>query len=498
MAVRGGGRWRVDQFQFAVDEELVDTQIPAAINCIVGLITGGIDLPCPEFEWDNFYGVGRDGRSRRDIYQGPQTFTASIPEIYVLFNQRLAFKMALGSLSQAPSVIPGLACANQGTFSATTCVSFADTGATFTTFKSCCGTDRFAVFSGISVGFLGAGGAVCLANVWPTLCIAQGDTARGWNGPQPDNCDVYEIRRVGAVVSCVVTNCIGTAAGNKYAVGTQILPTWTWGARFRNSTTQGASEVGSNLQINYVGGKVNRATISARSGEHLMLALDEVVFRNLKHDSAIPSTSVPKYSASTIAPTATHPTEQPMLFSQGTISLFDLCSDFARIRSFSLEINNNIETERYVSTITDQNIACDPEIITQVPFELVEGNREITLEVEAVMETREYWEHLMREGRSTGTGLVNKTGFDFRLEFRVCACATEKLVIQGPAMANPVMAEEGAAACGLDSDVEQSSTANVGAVFNSAPHVISGEGENLVLVRMNLNVPNIAMWWNDS
>ena len=482
MTVRGGGRWRIDQFQFAAEEESKDGVLPSVINCNVGLITGGIDLPCAEYEWEPFYGIGRDGRARKDIYRGPQTFTGTIPESYVLFNTRLPFKMILGSLSRASSCIPCL-CADQGTFSATTVSSYSDTGSVQTTFKTgtSCSPAQFAVFSGISVGYIGTCGTANTATVYPTKCV-NGCATAGWNGPQPDACDSYEVRQV---------KCVGTGTGNKYSVGTQILPTWTWGARFRNSTTHNATSVGGNMIVNYLGGKVNRATISANSGEHLMLALDEVIFRDLRHDVALPSSSVNKYNACVIRPTATHPTEQPLLFSQGTISLFDLCTDFARIRSFSLEINNNLETERYISTVC---LNCAT-IISQVPFELVEGNREITLDIEAVMETREYWEHLMREGASTGCGLTDKAGFDFRLEFRVCACATEKLVIQGPANACPVNVEFSVP---IDSDTEQSSTTNVGAVLNEAPHVIAGEGENLVVVKMNINVPNIVMWWDDS
>jgi len=268
MTVKGGGRWRVDQFQFAIAEETIDGQRPTTIACNVGLITGGIDLPCPEYEWDIFYGVGRDGRARKDMYQGPQTFTGSIPEMYVLFNTRKAFEMTLGELSRAPACIPGI-CADEGTASSTTVTAMTDTGSTLTTFKACCGCDRFAVFTGISVGYIGSGGAANTVNVFSTerLCACCGPS--GWNGPQPAACDVYEIRRI-----C----CVGTATGNKYLVGTQILPTMAWAARYRNSFFHGGVDVGGNMTVNYLGGKVNRATISAKSGEHLMLAWDEVIF----------------------------------------------------------------------------------------------------------------------------------------------------------------------------------------------------------------------------
>jgi hypothetical protein len=486
MAQVGGGRWRVDQFQFAVAEELVDGTNPGTIACNIGLIKGGIDLPCPEYEWDVFYGVGRDGRARRDIHQGPQSFTGTIPESYILFETRLPFKMILGCLSRSPETIPCICpAADQSVFTATSVNGFTDACAVLTTFKSSCGCDRFAVFSGISVGYIGAGGAACAACVWPTRCICAGACARGWNGPQPDVCDIYEIRRI-----C----CVGFATGDKYAVGTQILPTWSWAARFRNSTTHAA--VGGNMTVNYVGGKVNRATISAASGEKAILALDEVFFRDLVHDVALPTACVAKRSACVTAPTATFPTEQPLVFSEGTIGLFEIDTTFARIRNFSLEVNNNLEIERYLSTQCLGGCT----LITQTPFEFVEGNREITLDVEAVMETREYWEHLMREGQNDC--LNAKTGFDFRITFRRDSAAAERMVIQGPANTNPVIVADSSCVCCSvrlinSATVNQSLATNVGAVLNSAPHVISGEGENLVLVRMSINVPSIVIWWDD-
>ena len=169
--------------------------------------------------------------------------------------------------------------------------------------------------------------------------------------------------------------------------------------------------------------------------------------------------------------------------------MFELGNTFARIRDFSLSINHNLTAERYISTVT----TAGGTIISQVPFEFIEGNRVITMDITAVMETREYWEHLMREGLNDA--LSAKTGFDVLLKFQNLA-GTENFYIQGPANITPVLID--ADGVEIDASTAQSSAANVGGIFTAAPNEISGEGEPLITVRMSVDFPSIVMWWDDS
>ncbi len=484
----GTGIFRNDQVRFAFEEEATEGTAPGTINTSMGIIKSGITLPDVEYAWDMFFGVGREGRSRKDAHEGPQTFRGSIQQIYVLFNgSREILEMCLGELSQDqvdlddtdPGIITGVTDSTL-TDSSETDFTLVDGGSTVK-------GGNHAVFSGITVGYISTdvGGGVKELTVYPTP--ARSGT-KGWNGSAPAVGDEYEIRQ---------TESVGTAAGNKLLVPTQNLNTMTWAVQHRNAVNHAAGSVGSNLTVNYLGGKVNRFTLSANQGEKLSLALDDVWFRDLVHDSALPSSSVAKYSGSTVTPTATFPTEQPLVFSQGTISLFEIANSFAKIRSFSLSVDHQLTEERYIATVTSGGST----VVSQIPFEFVEGPRVVTLTVEAVMETREYWEHLMRQGQNDA--LSAKTGFDVRLQFRPDAAAAKSFYIQAPCAGdstketmNPV---QGDTTNGSDiTGAGQVSASNVGAVLKSAPHVVGVETDNLVLVRMELDLPNVMMWFDDA
>lgn len=481
----GGGTFRTDQVEFAVIEEAIEGQCPNTVDGNLGLITGGITLPDTEFDWDFFYGIGRLGRGRKDAYKGNQSFMGSVSQMYVLFDEsRMILEMILGELSTDVTTLAGT---NPGVITGVTETTMTDSGENFESGLSV-KDGNYAVFSGISVGYIenetGTGNAV--VTVWPTPNRATGGgvDAGGWNGPMPAVGDAYEVRK---------TESVGVASGDKFAVGLQRLNSMSWAVRHRNTINQGTTSVGSNLTVNYLGGKVNRATLSAKQGEKLMLALDEVMFRDLLHDSNLPSTSVAKYAAigsgatGTKRPTATHPTEEPLEFSEGTIALFELGNTFARIRDFSLIINNNLTEERYISTVA----VAGATKITQIPYELIEGNREITLELTAVMETREYWEHLMREGQNDA--LSAKTGFDIMLTFQANSAGTEFLYIQAPAQASPTLVDS------IDGSTALSAAGtNMGCVFTAAPHEIPEGSEPLIAVRMSLNLPTIAIRFDDA
>lgn len=476
----GGGIYRADQVKFAYAEEAVDGTVPSTVASSLGLIKGGVTLPDVEYDWDMFYGVDRAGRGRKNAHLGNQSFSGSIPQIYFLFEgSRGIMELILGELSTDTTTLAGT---NPGVITAVDSTTMTDSGESFET-SLAVKDGNYAVFSGISVGYIEneTGTADTVVTVWPTPDRGVSGGTSGWNGPQPIVGDTYEIRK---------TESVGVATGDKFIVPLQRLHTMSWAVQHRNTIAHGGTSVGSALTVNYLGGKVNRATLSARQGEKLMLSLDEVIFRDLAHNSALPSTSVAKYDASTVVPSATHPTEEPIVFSQGTLSLFELGNSFARIRDFTLSINNNITAERYISTTTLNGAT----VITQIPYELTEGNREITLEVTAIMETLEYYEHLMRQGQADA--LTSKTGFDIQLKFQANAAATEFFYIQGPCNVDPTIIASSATP--VNTTQAQSATTNVGCVLTAAPHEIPGEQQPLIEVRLSIDVPNLVMWYTDA
>ncbi len=316
--------YRRDHVQLAWEREATERSAPAAINNSFGIVKGGIVLPDLDLAWEPYFGVGVTGRSRSDIYRGPEGFIGSIPEIQVTFEDtRAMLEMCLGVLTRDTAETKA---ANATiTYAATTVT---DTGEDFTSAPDA-KDGTHAIFAGNSVGYIGTdvGGGITELTVYPTPART-GST--GWNGPIPISGsagDGYEIR---------VTESVGTASGDKFIVQAQNHHTMTWAARFRGAGGQ------SNLTLNYLAGKVNRWTLSAREGEPLKLSLDEVIFQDLDHDAALPSSSVPKFNGSTVAPTASQITEEPLYFSQGTLSLFELTNTFARIRAFSLTVDNQM------------------------------------------------------------------------------------------------------------------------------------------------------------
>ncbi len=247
MAVVGGGIFRQDTFRFGMGAELVDGTSATVLNTNLGIIKGAITLPDPQYDWDFFFGINREGRGRRNAHLGNENFSGSIPQIFVLHDEsRDILRQVMGELSQDIVTLSGT---NPGVATAVAATSLTDSGEAFNSGGLNVKADLHAVFSGITIGYIGdetdESGTTVLG-VFPTP--NRGPT-RGWNGPQPAVGDSYEIRRV---------DTVGVASGDKFAVLGHRLPTMTWGAQFRNTSDHGAGSVGSFLTVNYLGGKVNR------------------------------------------------------------------------------------------------------------------------------------------------------------------------------------------------------------------------------------------------
>lgn len=471
--------YRVEHVNFAWIAEVTEGQAPATINTNMGLIKGGIVLPDVEYAWDHFFGIGRAGRGRKDTHEGPQTFHGSVPVILVQFNEsRGIIEQCVGVLSR--DVAEERSASSNITYTATTLTDV--TGGNDFTSSPDAKDGTHALFAGSTVGYIGTdvGGGITEVTVYPTP--ARSGT-KGWNGPIPvsgGSGDGYEIR---------VTESIGTASGDKFITETQNLKTMTWGVEFRGAGGQ------SSMVVNYLGGKVNRCTISARQGQKLQLSLDDVLFRGLLHDVALPSSSVAKYGAigsgstGTKRPTASHPTEAPLVFTQGTFGLFELTNAFVRITSFSLSIDHQLQEQQYLSLVTVGGAST----INQTPYEITEGVRLITCEVEGWMDNREYWEHLMRQGQNDA--LTAKTGFDLYLNF-TSADGTENMWIQSPAPPSPGLVNVSGQE--ITGSQALASAANVGVVIEAAPHGIPAETESLIPIRLRLSLPSIAIVFDDS
>jgi hypothetical protein len=475
--------YRAEGVKFAFAREQLEGVAPDTIDTNMGLIKGGVVLPDPEYAWDYFWGIGRSGRGRLTAHEGPQTFHGSVPVILAQFNEsRDIMEMILGSLSGDSLEAKA---ANATIIYAATTIT--DTAEDFTTPDRKDGTH--AIYAGVSVGFIGTdvGGGVTEMTVYPTPDRV---SPAGWNGPIPVSLgsgDGYEIRLTTGSGESKSSADVGVAAGDKFIIPISRLQTMTWGAQFRGAGGQ------ADVVMNYLGGKVNRATLSARQGEKLQIALEDVVFRDLRHDVALPSSSVAKFAAigtgsgATKRPTGTQSTEEPLVFSQGAVNLFEVTNTFAKVVAFSISIDHQLTEQQYVSNITVDGSTTQ---ISQVVNEITEGLRAITVEIEAYLDNREFWEHLMRQGLDDSLTLNAKTGFDLRLVF-TNNVSGETVEFQMPAASDPVLVVPVTGAANL------ASSSNVGAVIESAPHSIPGETESLIPIRFRVNVPNLVVRYTD-
>lgn len=233
------------------------------------------------------------------------------------------------------------------------------------------------------------------------------------------------------------TNVNEATAGTTFThtlVETATLDTMTWDVRMRDSDETAAND----FTRRFVGGIVNRMTITANEGELLRCSWDDVQFLDLVHDqidhSSLSGTHpMPKSSNALMDPstdpggiggdipessgtlgTPTYPTTEPYYFSQGTLRFFGI--DFARIRNFRLEINNNVDPRYYIRDLATE----------RTPIELQEQRREYVLtatiatedSVAATANTRTLWKELILEGEFGIFGSSGPLqGFDMVLKF---------------------------------------------------------------------------------
>lgn len=154
----------------------------------------------------------------------------------------------------------------------------------------------------------------------------------------------------------------------------------------------------------WLGGKVNTATITAREGDLVRMSLGEIIFRAEAHNQST-LTAAQGYNSGVADivldtsetdpgyyPTLTLPSTQPYYFSYGALTLRIANTNYvvARVRSFDLSINNNIEQKRYVASQTGNFSSFF------APYELREGRK--TYELGMVLDL----------GDEAGTGTMSK------------------------------------------------------------------------------------------
>jgi hypothetical protein len=211
------------------------------------------------------------------------------------------------------------------------------------------------------------------------------------------------------------------------------LPRLTWHLSMRDSGETAAND----FIRRYVGGTVNRATLNGDEGELIRYSWDEVIFTDLVHNQTrhtgvtgdgAGADIMDKSSNMLIQPlgigahytnsggalaAATFPTTEPYYFSYGVLTMFGV--EFARVRNFRFEINNNVEPRYYINDVGGKRVAREHQ----------EGRREYSFSctialpdsASASATAATLWKELILEGNYAGTPTGALTGFDMTLVF---------------------------------------------------------------------------------
>ena len=210
----------------------------------------------------------------------------------------------------------------------------------------------------------------------------------------------------------------GSTPNYTHAISTAMtIPSFTWQVSERDET--GALV----LLRQYYGCKVGRATLEAREGDKLVMSLDEIMAKNMRHNQSTPSY---KRDTGLSQASVALQTSQPYFFHEGSLSLFG--TTFAEVKAFRVEIGNALEPEYYIQTSEQE----------PVPYEINEGRTAFRASVTINMVDAELYKALMTKGLYSG----DYKGFTGILEFRRGQSSVDTLKIQlGPT--SPTIADPG-------------------------------------------------------
>ena len=270
-----------------------------------------------------------------------------------------------------------------------------------------------------------------------------------------------------------------------------VLPSISMGVHMLDSSETAANA----FDRKFFGGKVGAATISAEEGGLLVMGWDTIPFMGMSHnqkDDANFTGNVPFYqlthamdrtmvgSKTGTAGALSYPESDPYYFSEGTVSLFG--TEFARLRNFTININNNVEPRYYIERRGDSR--------NRGPSDIVEMRREYTMEATialpdsqaATSTTTTLFKELLLEG-DYGSGM---RGFNIKLLFTRGTNDTITIQIPDDGDGTAPTGSTGALP-GLDQQ---------GAYITEAPHPI--DGSNPYEVSASLMFRNLKMTIVDS
>jgi len=385
-----------------------------------GLVTGGVDLPTPTFEWAPFFGVGVQGRNMLFPIQGRERLEGRLGGVLFCHDSsRLFMEQCLGL---AFNGMNRMNAAGAAVATDTTVLKYIPTTGSISmvvTSSSVICTVASDVYSHVKPA---DGDDPCkyivifndlvntepdrLRDTWAYVGFNSGDTTfqcfrdrdqtqPGFNGPQPPIVSVaatnqYSFHSIERAAYNETSQSLGVTADRSEANGVIIRPTivqpsFMIAARFR-------ADDGSNFVTNYKGCKVARVVFNFDEGAPVNYGADFIAreFRhNIGQDDGTGSQAKTSHYAAlqtttgldveSSLPVVVPPnnmknirvTEQPYFFSRVMMTFQGV--DFARFRRFSLTVDNQLDPRYYLT----QNTTEVPREGRQVLHEILEGRRNI-------------------------------------------------------------------------------------------------------------------------
>ena len=383
-------RYRADLIETAWNNELVYGTRPAALNKGWGIVTAGITLPDPRYEWTPFYGVGVEGRNLLTQIQGRETYEGSVGTIMLCHE---ASRLILGdSIGQIFNRNPKVAIAAGNTISADS-ITFPGSG----------GPTVAASLTGVG------GGGLVTAGTEPKyiVVISQTDSAdpnpftdtfaylgakvgstaevkvhhspnttagvdTGWQGKvgaTPAKAAVYSIER-GAITANNGQDGVLVPGDASHSSDIGIRETLR-----QQSFTLGSkihTDSGKALVTNYMGNKVGTTTFNFAENSPVTFTVNFTGQDMVHNMSGGTDITIMKHLASgtILSPVMDKVTEQPYFFSRANLKFGGVT--FAKFRNFSISINNQLDPRYYVT----QSASTDNR---QILTEILEGRRAISI-----------------------------------------------------------------------------------------------------------------------
>lgn len=422
---------------------VTDTTLNKLITIVPGVYET-VEVPDPEMAIEPRYFLGTASkRNFYSAYKGQQTFTGSLGGFVLLDGKALRFP--IGKVTTLPMKTDD---STQAVLSSPTPTigSNINKGDVFIEVTTGHGfiVDDYVVCYG-AVGTTSAA-AIATAEVRKVVALI-GTTRIQVDAPlQFDHSMGFHIREVDTASLAYYKHSI---------LETVDLDSMSWHVHVRDSSETDAND----FDRRYHGGKVGSMSLTAEEGGLLTCSWDGVNFLGMNHNqklttdhAATPANvNVPFYTLMQPIRNAnvTLPTTEPYYFSQGQVTLFG--SVVARVRSFTLSVNNNEEPRYYLKRTMGRH---------RGPTEIMEQRREYTCSITMALpdagasltstSANSIFKDLLLEG-DFGSGMQG-----FAIELRFDRGADDSIVITIP--------DDGVAGTGGN---------NQGAFINTAPHAIT-------------------------